>query len=186
MRIELREEPIAALADLADIPIAFEVRRVLDVSVRDQGLGGFILTERVVDAPYVKDYDAVEGEGPRRWAQRFDVSNWGLILAHVDGERAGAGVVAFDTPGVDMLEGRRDLAVLRDIRVVPRLRRQGVGTALLRAAEEWAQARGCRRLKIETQNINVPACRFYARHGCVLGAVHRYAYREYPNETQML
>ena len=28
----------------------------------------------------------------------------------------------------------------------------------------------------ETQNTNVPACRFYARQGCRLGATHRFAY----------
>jgi hypothetical protein len=31
-------------------------------------------------------------------------------------------------------------------------------------------------MKIETQNINVDACRFYARMGCELGAIHRRAY----------
>jgi hypothetical protein len=33
-------------------------------------------TTAVAD-PYVKDYDAIEGEGPSRWAKRFDVSTWG-------------------------------------------------------------------------------------------------------------
>lgn len=52
--------------------------------------------------------------------------------------------------------------------------------------EAWAAARGCRQLKIETQNVNVPACRFYARQGCVLGAINRFAYREFPDEVQLL
>jgi hypothetical protein len=41
-------------------------------------------------------------------------------------------------------------------------------------------------MRIETQNINVPACRFYARRGYLLGAVHRYAYPQLPDETQLL
>lgn len=85
-----------------------------------------------------------------------------------------------------MLEGRTDLAVLWDIRVVPAARGQGVGSALFRAAESWAAANGCSRLKIETQNINVPACRFYARHGCVLEAAHRGIYPNLPDEIQRL
>jgi len=40
-------------------------------------------------------------------------------------------------------------------------------------------------LKVETQNINVPACRFYAKQGCVLRAVHPHAYSEFPDEAQV-
>ena len=31
-------------------------------------------------------------------------------------------------------------------------------------------------VKIETQNVNVPACRFYSKQGCHLGEYNRYAY----------
>ena len=55
-----------------------------------------------------------------------------------------------------------------------------------RRKQPWVVARGCRWLKVETQNINVPACRFYAKQGCVLGAIHRFAYPDYPNEAQLL
>ena len=184
--MKIIEEPIAAAAELALIPIAFEVESVFDVSERDGGLGGLVLSERRLDAPYVKDYDTFEGESPTQWARRFDVSKWGLLGAHSNGARVGGAVVAFDTEGVNMLEGRSDLAVLWDIRVSPESRGRGVGAALFGAVEAWAAARGCRQLKIETQNINVPACRFYARQGCVLGAINRFAYRELPDEVQLL
>jgi hypothetical protein len=85
MRIEVREEPPAAIAEYAAISIAFEVRRVLDVAVIGGGLGGFALSERAVDAPYVKNYDAGDG-GPARWAERFDLSSWGVLGARI-GER---------------------------------------------------------------------------------------------------
>jgi GNAT superfamily N-acetyltransferase len=52
--------------------------------------------------------------------------------------------------------GRDDVAVLWDIRVSPRERGRGIGSALFRAAGDWARARGCRWFKIETQNVNVP------------------------------
>lgn len=110
----------------------------------------------------------------------------GLFAAHDDGALVGAAAVAWGTPGLDLLEGRRDLAVLWDLRVAPEARGRGVGTALFRAAEAWAAARGCRHLKVETQSVNVPACRFYARAGCVLGAVHRFAYPGLPDEAQLL
>jgi GNAT superfamily N-acetyltransferase len=186
MDIKIKEEAITLAPELALIPISFEVESVFDVSSPGGGLGGLTLSERRLDAPYVKDYDAAEGEHPSQWAKRFDVSNWGLIGAHSGGARVGGAAVAFNTEGVNMLEGRSDLAVLWDIRVAPEARGRGVGFALFRGVEVWAAARGCRQLKIETQNINVPACRFYARQGCVLGAVNRFAYRELPDEVQLL
>ncbi len=186
MKIEVSEEPTAALAEYARIPIAFAVRRILDLTVRENGLGGFILSERSLDAPYVKDYDGIEGEGPGQWASRFDLTNWGVFMARAEGQPVGGAVVAFDTPGLIMLEGRRDIAVLWDIRVAAEARGQGVGASLFRAAEKWAIGRGCRQLKVETQNINLPACKFYERQGCALGGIHRFAYPDLPDEIQLL
>jgi len=37
-----------------------------------------------------------------------------------------------------------------------------------------------------TQHINVAACRFYERQGCVLEGVNHFAYRERPDEIQLL
>jgi hypothetical protein len=39
-------------------------------------------------------------------------------------------------------------------------------------------------LKAETQNTNIPACRFYARQGCELRAIDRFAYSEEPEVAQ--
>jgi ribosomal protein S18 acetylase RimI-like enzyme len=85
-----------------------------------------------------------------------------------------------------MLEGREDIVVLWDIRVAPPMRGQGIGSALFAAVEECARSRGCRMLKVETQNINVGACRFYAGRGLELGAVNRFAYPKLPDEVQLL
>jgi GNAT superfamily N-acetyltransferase len=63
-----------------------------------------------------------------------------------------------------------------------------VGKALFWHAAAWARERGCRQLKIETQNINVQACRFYAAQGAVLGDLRRFAYADDPrvaNEVQL-
>jgi GNAT superfamily N-acetyltransferase len=66
------------------------------------------------------------------------------------------------------------------------LRGGGVGSLLFGAVEDWARRRGCAQLKIETQNINVPACHFYARMACTLGSIDRHAYPELPEETQLV
>jgi GNAT superfamily N-acetyltransferase len=180
------EEPVSYLAEYGRLPISFRVERIFEVTPVHGGLGGLTLTERGVDLPYVKDYDVIAGNAPECWAACLDLSNWGVLSCLVRGCRAGGAVLAFDTEGLDMLEGRKDLAVLWDLRVDPDRRRQGVGRSLFRAAEAWARARGCRQLKAETQNINVPACRFYAEQGCVLKAINQLAYPDCPDETQLL
>jgi len=182
--VEVGEEPISGLGEYAGISIAFEVSRVLDVSADPRG--GFILSERVLEVPYIKDYDGHPDDAPAQWARRFDLTNWALLVARVDGRRVGGAAVVFDPAGVTMLEGRPDVTLLQDIRVSAEVRGFGVGSALFQAAEAWARARGCRRLEIETQNVNVAACRFYARQGCRLESIDRFAYPDLPNEVQLI
>jgi GNAT superfamily N-acetyltransferase len=158
MTIDVAEEPITALAEYALLPIAFPVDQVLDVTARAEG--GFALSARRLKVPYVKHYDAVDGEGPLHWSRRFDVSNWTLFTARVADSRVGGATVAFDTPGLTMLEGRRDLSVLWDIRVAPNARGKGIGSALFEKVEAWARAHSCRQLKVETQNIKCPRAGF--------------------------
>ena len=183
MSINVIEEPAAALAEYAGIPIAFEVREIFEVLAEADG--SVQLEARRVPVSYVKDYDALH-DSPMRWADQFDLSNWRFFSALSGAQCVGRAAVACNTPTMEMLEGRRDLALLWDIRVAPSARRRGVGSALFDAAVRWARSRGCLQLKIETQNINVAACRFYAQQGCVLRGVHRGAYPELPDEVQLL
>ena len=186
MTIRIREEPASVLAHYADVSIAYEVRERLAVLAPDSGLGGLRLVAEPVAPPYWKDYDAEPGNHPTAWAERFDVARWGILAAFTGTERSGGAVVAWGTPEVALLGARADLAVLWDLRVVPDRRGRGVGAALFRAAEAWAVSRGAGWLVVETQNVNVAACRFYARQGCVLGAVHRSAHPALPDEVQLL
>lgn len=162
------------LSEYASISMTVLISSVLVLDLQNGGLDGVRLHEEVV-VPYVKDYDQ-DGGSPATWPQQFFIDNWGLFLAMRNEQPVGAAAVAWNTNGVNMLEGRRELAVLWDIRVDPRHRREGIGAALFQHAVAWARARGCTRLKIETQNINVAACRFYRRMGCQLGTIHRHAY----------
>ena len=183
---DIVEQSVHDLADYASVPISFQVRSLFDVRLIDHGLGGIVFSEREVETPYVKDYDAFAGEGPTRWARRWDISNWGVLSAFLQGSRVGGCVVAYDTPGVHKLGGRKDVAALWDLRVAPDRRGAGIGSRLFIAAEAWARSRNCRLLKVETQNINVPACRLYAKLGCVLGLVNRYAYDAFPDEVELV
>ena len=177
MPVQIVEIGPDRLADYASIPIQFEVKSTLQVELVDGGLGGMLLRQVPVEPPYVKDYDSY-GEYPTDWPKLFDVTNWGFFLA-MDGQKlTGAAAVAFDTTGVFMLEARHDLAVLWDLRSQPAYR--GVGIPLFRYAAEWSRKRACRQMKVETQNVNVPACRFYQRMGCQLGEIRRFGYAAVP------
>ena len=183
MPIEIVRQPVESLTDYGSVPISYTV----DSRYRVERVGlGWKLTEEPVEPPYVKDYDDTEDQRPVRWLRRWDISNWAVFAALDDGVRIGGAVVAWNTTDVDMLEGRDDLAVLWDLRIRPERRGQGIGSRLFAHAVRWARERGCSQLKIETQNFNVRACKFYAARGCHLGGVHPNAYREYPNEVQLL
>ena len=164
--MEIVRGPVDDLEAYARVPIAFHGTSRLDLTALREGR----LVELSVP-PFRKDYDALES--PTEWPRRFDVSRWTMLRT-----QGGGAVVAWNTPGVDMLEGRDDLAVLWDIRVAPELRGKGLGKALVHAAVEWARERGCREMKVETQDVNVVACRFYKAIGFRLSEIVPNAYIE--------
>jgi ribosomal protein S18 acetylase RimI-like enzyme len=177
----LREEPLSELHRYVSVRSCFETHALLDVYERG---GGVELCERSLDRPYRKDYDALENS--MDWPRLFDVANWIAISAFCGDSRMGGIIGALDTGGVDLLEGRRDLVVVWDVRVSQDAQRQGVGSALLAALESRARTRYCRELEVETQNSNVAACRFYARRGFRLTQVTRNAYPTLPSDIQMI
>jgi GNAT superfamily N-acetyltransferase len=180
MDIKIQEIKADRLSEYAKIPIAFEVRSVFQVDLINNGLDGIKLHEEKVVTFYVKNYDSYEDGGPEKWTRQFNTHNWGIFLAMKDNKPVGGATVAFDTHGVNMLCGRKDLAVLWDIRVHPDFRHQGIGTKLFQYAVDWSKKRGCKHFKIETQNVNANACKFYVKQGCRLGAIDRYGYFGHP------
>jgi ribosomal protein S18 acetylase RimI-like enzyme len=184
--VDVVEESVAVLPHYGSVPIAFRVESRFRVECIRGGLGGLMLVEEPVP-PYVKDYDTDPNEGPSRWPARWDIRHWGILSAFDGTRRVGGAAVAWNTGRVNLLEGRPDVAALWDLRVHPEYRGRGVGHRLFTHALAWARERQCRRFKVETQNVNVPACRFYARQGCELGVIDRYAYAaDAPDEVQLL
>jgi GNAT superfamily N-acetyltransferase len=171
MDVEIREEPTDALADHGAIEIAFDVERILHVG--KSRTGAPVLRERAVAAPWRKDYDAIPGNRPADWPARFDVSRWALLSAWSEERRVGGIVIAEGT-------------MIWDLRVRPELRGRGVGTRLFAAAERWIRAHGGRSLEVETQNVNLPACRFYESRGCRLERVERGTYPDFPDEVELV
>lgn len=157
------------------------VSSFLRVELVEEGLGGILLKKEPINHPYIKDYDKTSEGGPSEWPSHFDIKNWGLFLAYEETIPVAGTTIAFNTNGINMLEGRDDLSVLWDIRVQPEKRGNGIGKSLFIKACEWSAQRGCKQMKIETQNINTNACHFYKKMGCNLGMIHRYAYHHDPH-----
>lgn len=153
--------PVTGLEEYAGLPIAFTVRTVL-------GSDG----AEVAVEPWLKDYDALDG-GPLSWPDRFELEGWRLFTARTGARLVGGAAVS-------------DAGWLWDLRVRPDSRGQGVGRALFEAAAAWARARGYVRLMVETQDVNVPACRFYERMGCRLDSAEPGAYPGLPGETRLV
>jgi ribosomal-protein-alanine N-acetyltransferase len=57
------------------------------------------------------------------------------------------------------------MAWITDLVVTPSFRRQGVGSGLLTACQEWTATRGLKRIMMEMQSKNLPAIRLVQKHG---------------------
>ena len=181
MNIAVKEIGPDAYDEYAQVRTGFLVESVLECEPARGGLSGFVMREVPLANPYSKHWP---DDVPAVWARRHDLAKWGIFLATADRDPAGAAAVAPPAPGIVVTEWRKDTAALFDIRVGPAHRWMGIGATLLRACADWARARAFRFLAIETQNNNVPACRFYAHSGCELIEIRRFAYAHCPGVSE--
>lgn len=75
--------------------------------------------------------------------------------------------------------------LIEDIAVKNAYRKNGVGTALINKAMEWAKENNLCGLMLETQDINVSACYFYAKNNFVIGAVDTMLYSNFPSANEL-
>jgi len=169
--VQIVESPVQDLESYARVPMKVHVSSRLDLTALSKN--EFI---EIPVAPWIKDYDSVEPIIHLR--ARFNTEHWRMMKAFAGEELVGGAVIAWNTPELDMLESRNDLSVLWDIRVSPDFQRQGVGRALFAAAAHWSGEMGCIEMRVETQDVNVSACRFYRAMGCKLHSIETNAYPE--------
>ena len=176
MQLRLTLEPAIDLANYALIPSSFAVGE------RFVSSGDCVS----VSSAYTKDYDAQPGQHPTEWARRFDLTSWRFAAAHLGETRVGGAAIVLDARSVEPDLATPDAALIWDIRVHPDFRHRGVGRALLDFVESHARAAGRGRMIVETQDINVAACRLYASAGYVLTCVSPRAYPDLAEETQLI
>ncbi len=120
--------------------------------------GAWAYGEELLDKPYDKCYD----EEPVRADEYLGHPGRAVYLAFQGDICIGL---------VRLRRNWNGLALIEDLAVVARARRTGAGTALMDAARAWAGSQGLSGLMLETQDVNLAACRFYRKHGFVIGGV---------------
>jgi ribosomal protein S18 acetylase RimI-like enzyme len=105
---------------------------------------------------------------PKDYREYLTDPDKAIFFAYADGDLAGQ---------IRMVKWWNAYAYVDDIAVEPRFRKHGVGRALLERGIEWARTKGFPGVMLETQDINVPACRLYQRCGFELGGFDRNLYK---------
>lgn len=107
---------------------------------------------------FVPDHQA-QSKGLSRIIENPDIGC--IMVARVNGRVVGMVNILFT---VSTALGDR-VALFEDMVVLPAARSSGMGSRLLEAAIQTARMSGCKRITLLTDQTNVSAQRFYAKHG---------------------
>ncbi len=88
-----------------------------------------------------------------------------IIVADVDGEVAGYAMIWASVKSEEIEDGNFETARLADLAVLEKYRRQGIATALIEAAENYAREQGATCLHIGVMATNRRAQAVYAASG---------------------
>ena len=99
-----------------------------------------------------------------------------IFFADVDGKPAGQ---------IKLVPWWNKFAYVEELIVDTQFRGRGVGRALMTRAIAWAKQQNFPGLTLETQDNNVPACKFYEKCGFVLGGFDLYAFRNLFNASEI-
>ncbi|MFE1628904.1 GNAT family N-acetyltransferase [Brevibacillus reuszeri] len=119
-------------------------------------------TEEIFTEPYYKEYEDEEID-----ISYIDEPDKAVFLYYDDKNCVGQIKLCINWNGYALIE---DIAVAKD------WRQKGIGTILLQKAIEWAIQNNLAGVMLETQDVNISACRFYAKNNFVIGGVDNMLY----------
>ncbi len=128
-------------------------------------------TEEKFAKPYVKKYDDEDID-----VSYIEEEDKVVFFYYAENDCVGRSKLRSNWNGYALIE---DIAVAKDYR------KNGVGTALLHKAIEWAKENHLCGLMLETQDINVSACHFYAKNNFVIGAVDTMLYSNFSTANEI-
>lgn len=160
MNITLREIDNDNLQDANQCNSAFTVDSKLVLHAEDD-----VIHYSVVDVePYQKSY-VFEKKDYRSYISNPDKV---IYFAYVEGTLAGQ---------IDISKHWNAYAWIDDFAVDAQFRRRGIGRAMMQKVVDWAKAKHLPGIMLETQDVNVPACRFYENFGFRLYGFDTYLYK---------
>ena len=124
----------------------------------------------------VEPYEKILDVDPEDYSTFIDNPQKVIFFADVDGKPAGQ---------IKLIPWWNKFAYVEELIVDTEFRGHGVGRALMNYAIEWAKENGFPGLTLETQDNNVPACKFYEKCGFVLGGFDLYAFRNLENASEI-
>jgi GNAT superfamily N-acetyltransferase len=143
--IEIRPAIAADIPSLTAIDHSYTSDNVWQMEVNaEEGLIGVSFREIRLPRSVRVDYPRSAKSLADNWTDRH-----GLLVALLQGEAVGYVSI--------MLNIAPTTAWSTDLAVVRRFRRQGIGSALVLAAQEWGADHDCRRIILEMQPKNYPA-----------------------------
>lgn len=178
--INLRPLTPEDIPNLPQIRPTYKSSSILEVERSGTGLEiGWRLVERDLPQPFDKgtlyDFDEIAQAEIRARLERPDdtyqrvAESSGLLVGFLDIE----------------LQSWNDTAFLWNLMIDLDYRGQGLGRRLWHRALDFARQSDVRAIMIETQNTNVPACRFYARMGCELIGINEVYYTNDGSATEV-
>ena len=155
--------------DLKYINLPNEPFQVIGKLIPCYNNGIWSATEEIFDEPYEKTYDDDFSYINIDFINNDDVA---VFLYFCDNTYAG-NIILWKNWNKD--------CYIENIDVRRDFRRQGIGKKLIEQAVIWSKERYLKGLRLETQDINLIACRFYQRCGFTLGSVDTLLYRNFDN-----
>jgi ribosomal protein S18 acetylase RimI-like enzyme len=166
MNTTIREIDEGSLQDANKCDAAFTVDSKLALHMKD----GVIRYSVVSVAPYRKQY-IFEAKEYSTYISNPDKI---VYFAYADGQLAGQ---------ITLSKHWNAYAWIDDFAVDARFRRRGVGRALMQKAVDWAKEKNLPGIMLETQDVNVPACRFYENFGFKLRGFDTHLYKGLTPDT---
>jgi streptothricin acetyltransferase len=130
--------------------------------------GKWSFTEHLYEKPYRKNYP----DDDENWMEYIDNPDKIIFFYYHNNECIGQ---------IKLRRNWNKYAFIEDIAVSKNHRNRGVGTSLIEKAVEWAKSKNLLGFMLETQDVNLPACRFYNKLGFQIGAVDTMLYSNFDN-----
>jgi len=134
----------------------------------ENGIWSYV--EELYSNPYEKKYDD-EDIIHYDYQKYANDNDYAIYFYYCDSKCVGQIILHSNWNKYSFIE---DISVLRDYRG------KGIGRALINTAIEWAKQNNLCGLMLETQDINLLACRFYNNLGMKIGAVDNMLYANFP------